>query len=115
MTSQILMVEGDEALAEMVSQYLAQSGYELRTTTTGKSVVPVLADTAFDAVTLDIMLPDIDGFEVCRRIRASSDVPILMLTSRGDELDRIVGLELGHTITCLNHLTLANCSPGSAR
>lgn len=90
-----MMIEDDEQLAEMLTEYLAENGVQLVARGDGISGIEELAAEPFDALILDVMLPDIDGFEVCRRVRASSDVPILMLTARGDETDRIVGLELG--------------------
>jgi two-component system phosphate regulon response regulator OmpR len=95
----ILVIDDDARLAEMVGAYLSQAGYPVETRADGASGVEAATGarggTAFDAVILDIMLPDLDGLEVCRRIRERSDVPILMLTARGEDTDRIVGLELG--------------------
>jgi len=91
----ILMIEDDERLAAMVSEYLATSGLQVTVAPRGDRGLSLLARGGFQAVLLDVMLPDADGFEVCRRIRAGSDVPVLMLTARGDDTDRIVGLELG--------------------
>jgi DNA-binding response OmpR family regulator len=79
----------------MVSDYLAAAGFLTDRRLTGRDGLLAVEAMAFDAVILDVMLPDIDGFEVCRRIRARSDVPVLMLTARGDDTDRIVGLEIG--------------------
>ncbi len=95
MAERLLMIEDDQSLAEMVAEYLSTANMEVRIQADGRTGLELLRREAFDAVVLDIMLPDMDGFEVCRRIRADSDVPILMLTARGDETDRIVGLELG--------------------
>jgi DNA-binding response OmpR family regulator len=94
-STQLLMIEDDVRLAGMVSDYLGEHGFVLHHCEDGESGLRALAETAFDAVLLDVMLPDLDGFEICRRIRAGSDVPILMLTARGEETDRVVGLELG--------------------
>jgi len=94
-TDQVLLIEDDERLAAMVSEYLAKSGIQVTVAPRGERGLSLLARGGFQAVLLDVMLPDIDGFEVCRRIRAGSDVPVLMLTARGDDTDRIVGLELG--------------------
>jgi DNA-binding response OmpR family regulator len=91
----ILMIEDDERLATMVSEYLATSGLQVTVAPRADRGLSLLAKGGFQAVLLDVMLPDADGFEVCRRIRAGSDVPVLMLTARGDDTDRIVGLELG--------------------
>ena len=94
-TDRILMIEDDARLAAMVSEYLGAAGVEVTVAGRAERGLNLLARGGFDAVLLDLMLPDVDGFETCRRIRASSDVPILMLTARGDDTDRIVGLELG--------------------
>ena len=95
MAERILMIEDDEVLAEMLGEYLAPLGMELSARPNAADGLELLRQGSFDALVLDIMLPDLDGFEVCRRVRAESDIPILMLTARGDETDRIVGLELG--------------------
>ena len=89
------MVEDDRALAAMVAEYLARSGMQVTTRPDAAGGLIALARTDFDAVILDVMLPDGDGFDVCRTIRARSAVPIVMLTARGEETDRIVGLEMG--------------------
>ena len=91
----VLLIEDDERLSAMLSEYLATMGFEARAAPDAASGLESLARGSFDAVVLDVMLPDRDGFEVCREVRGRSDVPILMLTARGDETDRIVGLELG--------------------
>jgi DNA-binding response OmpR family regulator len=79
----------------MVQEYLREAGVEVTTRGAGLEGLELLRRGRFDALILDLMLPDLDGLEVCRRVRASSDIPILMLTARGDDTDRIVGLELG--------------------
>jgi len=91
----ILLVEDDPRLAEMVAGYLGEAAYAVTVAPTGAAAVERHDAGSFDLVILDLMLPDIDGLEVCRRIRARSDTPILMLTARGDTMDRVVGLELG--------------------
>jgi DNA-binding response OmpR family regulator len=95
MADEVLIVDDDTRLAAMLSDYLGGNGFVVARAATGRSGVEAVRRRAPDAVILDIMLPDIDGFEACRQIRAFSDVPVLMLTAKGDELDRIVGLELG--------------------
>ncbi len=95
MTGRILLVEDDPRLAEMVVAYLGGAGYRVTIAPTGAIAVERHDGGSFDLVILDLMLPDMDGLEVCRRIRANSDTPILMLTARGDTMDRVVGLELG--------------------
>ena len=95
MPDTVLMIEDDPHLAAMVSEYLGQSGFAVTVAPRGDRGLALLGKGGFTAVLLDVMLPDLDGFEVCRRIRAQTDVPVLMLTARGDDTDRIVGLELG--------------------
>jgi DNA-binding response OmpR family regulator len=95
MPDRILIIEDDSSLTSMLSEYLLPLG--IRVTAAGGVAegLRLFERNHFDALVLDVMLPDGDGFEVCRTVRARSDIPILMLTARGDELDRIVGLELG--------------------
>ena len=95
MSKRILIVDDDERLADMLSTYLSNRGLQVEHRASGTNGLQAIEKGAFDAVVLDIMLPDIDGFEVCRRVRAVSSIPIIMLTARGDEMDRIVGLEIG--------------------
>ena len=95
MAERILMIEDDASLASMVGEYLHAAGMRVDAAHDATSGLAALSRVKPDAIILDVMLPDLDGFEVCRRIRASSDVPVLMLTARGDDTDRIVGLELG--------------------
>jgi DNA-binding response OmpR family regulator len=95
LTPRILIVDDDQSLAEMVADYLRGLGYAVEAAFTGAAGVQRVQRERFDALILDVMLPDLDGFEVCRRVRATQDLPILMLTARGEEIDRIVGLELG--------------------
>jgi two-component system phosphate regulon response regulator OmpR len=94
MPDRVLMIEDDAALAALVRDYLKPLGYEVEAAPTAAEGLRRLEE-GWAAVLLDVMLPDLDGFEVCRRIRAVSDVPVLMLTARGQDEDRIVGLELG--------------------
>ena len=89
------MIEDDTALAALVAEYLRPLGFEVSAAGTAAEGLRRLAAEPFGAVLLDVMLPDLDGFEVCRRIRSASDVPVVMLTARGQDEDRIVGLELG--------------------
>jgi DNA-binding response OmpR family regulator len=93
--AKILLVDDDVKLSSMVKEYLAPLGYEIETAETGKSGVEKAKTGQFDAVILDVMLPEMNGFEVLKEIRKTSAVPVLMLTALGDESDRIVGLELG--------------------
>jgi two-component system, OmpR family, phosphate regulon response regulator OmpR len=91
----ILLIEDDPRLARMVEDYLASAGFRVAHAATGTAGLTVLQRDEVDAVVLDLMLPDIDGLEVCKQIRAKKQTPILMLTARGDAMDRVVGLELG--------------------
>jgi two-component system phosphate regulon response regulator OmpR len=92
---QVLIVDDDTRLSAMLAEYLAGNGFIVHTAPTAAAGLAELRRRPPDAVILDVMLPDLDGFETCRRMRAVSDVPILMLTAKGEETDRIVGLELG--------------------
>ena len=95
MAESILLVEDDSRLAEMLSEYLGAAGFRVAIALLGASALEQLAAADHDVIVLDLMLPDMDGLDLCRRLRAKSDIPILMLTARGDATDRIVGLELG--------------------
>jgi DNA-binding response OmpR family regulator len=98
MTTQVqtvLVVEDESSIASFVALYLKNAGYKVRTVGTGEAALEQLADQRPDLVVLDLMLPDLDGIEVCRRIRKSSEVPILMLTARDEDVDKIIGLEVG--------------------
>ncbi len=98
MADSVLMIEDDENLSAMLAEYLREFGFELVACANATDGLTRLDNNQFSALILDVMLPDLDGFEVCRRVRGDSthwDLPILMLTARGDETDRIVGLELG--------------------
>lgn len=95
MAERILMIDDDDRLAGMVSDYLGGAGFRVTVAGTGRDGEAQLRHETFDAVILDLMLPDADGLDLCRRLRAGSDVPILMLTARGEPMDRVVGLELG--------------------
>src|SRR5262249_21673608 len=93
-----LLVDDDARLGALVGEYLGKHEIDVTCTRDGAEGLRALARGRFDIVLLDVMMPGLDGFEVCRRIRAldrGADVPVLMLTARGDEVDRIVGLELG--------------------
>ena len=98
-TQHLLMIEDDARLAAMVGEYLTQSGFAVTHMPDGESGLGALQDKPVDLVVLDLMLPGIDGPEVCRRIRAlpgdAARVPVLMLTAKGDPMDRVVGLEIG--------------------
>ncbi|MFN3285184.1 MAG: winged helix-turn-helix domain-containing protein [bacterium] len=91
----VLVVEDDLDLAEPLQEGLSQHGFRPVHVRDGRAALDVLARETVDVVVLDVMLPDVDGFSVCREIRRRSDVPVLMLTARGHELDRVTGLEVG--------------------
>ncbi len=91
----ILVVDDEEALRDGVARTLRESGYEVDTADDGPGALETLRARRPDLLLLDLMLPGMDGLEVCRRVRQESDVPILMLTARDDDVDRILGLELG--------------------
>ena len=99
MSQNLLMIEDDARLARMVTEYLGQSGYPVHHAGTGQAGLDALQAAPADLVILDLMLPDMDGLEVCRRIRALpgalASTPVLMLTAKGDPMDRIIGLEIG--------------------
>jgi two-component system phosphate regulon response regulator OmpR len=99
MSQQLLMIEDDARLAHMVGEYLGQSGFTVSHVGDGQSGLKAVQDSPPDLVILDLMLPDMDGLEVCRRLRALpgalAQVPVLMLTAKGDPMDRIIGLEIG--------------------
>jgi DNA-binding response OmpR family regulator len=94
-TRRVLLVDDDKKFCRLLTEYLKPLGYEISAVHTGLEGVEQALAKPWHAVLLDMMLPGIDGLEVLRRIRASSEVPVLMLTARGDETDRIVGLEVG--------------------
>jgi DNA-binding response OmpR family regulator len=91
----ILVIDDDAELCELVADYLSPMGFAVDAVHEGEAGVDLATAEEWQAIILDVMLPDIDGFEVLRRIRTRSKVPVLMLTGRGEEVDRIVGLELG--------------------
>jgi DNA-binding response OmpR family regulator len=97
MAETVLIIDDDVRLTDMLRQYLTQAGLSVALRHTGHAGLNAIVGggTPYDAVVLDIMLPDLDGLEICRRLRANGDIPILMLTARGEDTDRIVGLELG--------------------
>jgi DNA-binding response OmpR family regulator len=90
-----LLVDDDRELARLLTDYLGSHGVALEHVDDGAKALERVAAEGFDIVLLDVMLPTIDGFEVCRRIRASYPVPIIMLTARGDDADRVAGLDIG--------------------
>lgn len=91
----VLVVDDDKKLCRLIKDYLEPLGYDIATANTGREGLEKALSGNFDAVILDIMMPEMDGLEVLRRLRAASNVPVLMLTGLGEESDRIVGLEMG--------------------
>ena len=95
MSQRILIIDDDQALTRMVAEYLSGGGMSVTATESASTGLAMVRRDRFDALVLDVMLPDGDGFDLCRQIRSELDIPILMLTARGEDTDRIVGLELG--------------------
>ena len=93
--ARVLVVDDDPTVREVVVSYLKAAQHEVVEAADGESVAAIVRDSRVDLVVLDLMLPGIDGLEVCRRLRAASDVPVIMLTALGSEADRVVGLERG--------------------
>jgi len=93
--TEILLIDDDAELSEMLDEFLAGEGFAVTSVINGEDGVELALSGRFAAVILDIMLPRINGIEVLRRVRANSELPIIMLTARGDDIDRVVGLELG--------------------
>src|SRR5215203_2375979 len=94
-TPRILLVDDEQSIQTLLSYPLRKDGYEVVQATDGRAALDRFAEGTYDLVVLDLMLPKLDGLEVCRRIRARSTVPIIMLTARAEEIDKVVGLEIG--------------------
>lgn len=103
----VLLIDDDTALVELLAEYLGQEGFEVTHLADGRRCLGAIIETRAEIVVLDIMMPGISGIEVLRRIRRESAIPILMLTARGDEVDRIAGLDLG-----ADDYMSKPCSPG---
>ncbi|NMP22136.1 response regulator transcription factor [Sulfobacillus harzensis] len=93
--ARLLVVDDERAILELVTYHLTREGYQVETEEDGRTAVERVGREPFDLVILDVMLPGLSGLEACRAIRQSTDVPIIMLTARKDEVDRVLGLELG--------------------
>jgi DNA-binding response OmpR family regulator len=93
--ARVLLVDDDERLSDMLASYLRSRGFVVEQRVDGRGGLSALAAASYDALVLDVMLPDLDGFEVLKQLRKTHDLPVLMLTARGEDMDRIVGLELG--------------------
>jgi len=108
----ILLVDDDLELGTMLSEYLGGEGFVTTHVLTGKSGVQHALSGNYVAVVLDIMLPDINGSEVLRQIRHDSKIPVIMLTAKGDNIDRVIGLRWGPTTMCPSLVTPESWSPG---
>ncbi|MBJ6761770.1 response regulator transcription factor [Myxococcaceae bacterium JPH2] len=95
MSTRVLLIDDDTRMYELLAEYLGKNGLTVSHAVDGGRGLAALEAGAYDAVLLDVMMPGMDGLEVCKRIRAKSRIPVLMLTAKGDETDRVVGLELG--------------------
>ncbi len=95
MTQRILVVEDEQAVSNLLAYNLRKMHYEVQVAANGRQALQFVRESVPDLIVLDLMLPEIDGLDVCREIRRTSQVPIIMLTARGEEIDRVVGLELG--------------------
>ena len=91
----ILVVDDEQAVLDLIVYNLKKAHYEVSSATDGRQALVLAAQKAFDLILLDLMLPEVDGLDVCRQLRRSSRVPIIMITARGEEVDRVIGLELG--------------------
>lgn len=105
--SKVLLIDDDVELTTLLQEYLAEEGYDVATDTDGRVAIAAAAGNAVDIIVLDIMMPRMNGIEVLQRIRKVSQVPVLMLTARGDDVDRISGLNLG-----ADDYVAKPCSPG---
>src|SRR5947207_15639682 len=94
-TARILLVDDEQAIQTLLAYPLRRDGYEVVSAHDGRQALDRFAEQRFDLVVLDVMLPHLDGIEVCRRLRSRSQVPIIMLTARDDEVDKVLGLEIG--------------------
>jgi DNA-binding response OmpR family regulator len=94
-STRILLVDDEQAIQTLLTYPLRKDGYDVVAAHDGREALDRFAEQRFDLVVLDIMLPKMDGIEVCRRLRSRSQVPIIMLTAKGDEIDKVLGLEMG--------------------
>ncbi len=95
MHHKILVVDDDQELCELIQTYLEQESFEVTTVHDGSEAVTLIKKSNYDLIVLDVMLPSLSGFEVLQTLRKNNNIPVLMLTAKGDEIDRIVGLEIG--------------------
>lgn len=95
MSDTILLIDDDETLVELLSEQIRMAGYQVLTANRGDDGIALAFEKDIDLVVLDVMMPGLDGWEVCRRLRQASDIPILMLTAKGEEIDKLRGFHLG--------------------
>ncbi len=95
MSDTILIIDDEQRIIDLARMYLEQDGYAVKSATDGAVGYKLVGELEPSLIVLDLMLPGMDGLEICRKVRGQSDVPIIMLTARGDDIDKIVGLELG--------------------
>ncbi|HZU87196.1 MAG TPA: response regulator, partial [Anaerolineaceae bacterium] len=94
-TPRILVVDDEQAVRDLIAYNLKKAHYEVLTAADGRRALDLATQESLDLILLDLMLPFVDGLEVCREIRRTSNVPVIMITARGEEVDRVVGLEMG--------------------
>ncbi len=94
-TPHVLVVDDDREIRDLLGRYLVKQGYRVTTAADGRQMRQVMTDRSVDLIVLDLMMPGADGLSLCRSIRSESETPVIMLTAKGDEVDRIVGLEMG--------------------
>ncbi|MBS4026690.1 MAG: response regulator, partial [Clostridia bacterium] len=95
MTVKIMVVEDEARMRDLIKMYMQKEGYQVVETGNGKEALTKLEKQKFDLIILDIMMPEMDGLTVCKEIRKKSDVPIIMVTAKGEEFDKVLGFELG--------------------
>ena len=113
MPNRLLIVDDDVELCGLLTEFLSGEQFEVESHHAGTGAAERALDGTFSLVVLDVMLPGLDGFEILRQIRRRSDIPVILLTARGEDVDRIVGLELGATTTCPSRSTRASWRRGS--
>ena len=114
-SARILLVDDEQSIQTLLSYPLRKEGYDVVQATDGRQALDRFDEQPFDLVVLDLMLPRIDGLEVCRRLRSRSSVPIIMLTAKSEEIDKVVGLESGPTTTSPSRSRCASSPAGSRR
>jgi DNA-binding response OmpR family regulator len=105
--SRVFLIDDDLEFTGLLSEYLSEEGFEVETSDDGAKAISKIADSGVDIIVLDVMMPRMNGIDVLQHIRGNSDIPVLMLTARGDEMDRIAGLDLG-----ADDYVSKPCSPG---